>query len=642
MTTKPVTASYIDWEPAVSAQDIFRATVAFSFLSADAAGQLFWVELRPEEKGRCVIMMRTLAGECRELLPSPFSARSRVMEYGGMPYVVANGRVIFANFADQRLYALDSENPGIPQPLTTEKTGNGLLMKYLQPVVSPDGRWLVAACEVEDGSSEPMNALCVVDLQVTGLQEPRIIVKGADFYKQPTFSADGSRLAWLEWNHPCMPWDSTILTAAPFANGNIDAEDTCRIAGSTTSAVNDFAFSPGGEIRFVMDIKDSSPETICNFFNLYSWRDGVVRPLTHQTHEIAAFVNAGKRVLALIYREGSPSLAWIDPVTGQLTDLQTPFSAVNKPVLLGDRIAVVGTPADRPTQLALIDPNGQVEVLREASQSDLHHEDVSAPRRVSFPTADGGVCYGYFYPPKNRRYLAPEGELPPVRVLVHGGPTGMARPGFSRENVFWTSQGYAIFDVNYRGSLGFGRAYRDALLGNWGILDINDVRDGLIYLRQQRMIGDQAVVSGGSAGGYTVQRLLTEFPDMFATGASYFGIGNLVTLQNLTHKFEARYLEGLLGGPMSTHRQVFEDRSPINHLENLKSPMIIFQGSEDKVVPPENSREMAEILARKKVLHEYYEYKEEGHGFRQKANLVDSLEKEAVFFKKILRQKNRK
>ena len=640
MTTKPVTASYIDWEPAVSAQDVFRATVAFSFLSADAAGRLFWVELRPEEKGRCVLMMRTKTGECRELLPAPYSARSRVMEYGGTPYVAAHGQVIFANFVDQRLYSMPIDNSGMPQPLTPEKLSDGRLMKYMQPVVSPDGRWLVAACELEDGRSEPVNALCVLDLQVRGIQEPRILIQGADFYKQPTFAADGSRLAWLEWNHPAMPWDSTILKVAPFANGIIDSSEICQVAGSATAAINDFAFGSAGEISFVMDVKDSAPETICNFFNLYSWRDGVLRPITRQTHEIAAFVNAGKRLLALVYREGSASLAWVDPVTGFLSELPTPFVAVNRPVFSGERIAVVGTPAGRPTQLALLDNTGQIEVLREASQSDLHPDDVSAPERVAFPTADGGTCYGYFYPPKNSRYKAPKGELPPVRVLVHGGPTGMARPGFTRENVFWTSQGYAIFDVNYRGSLGFGRVYRDALLGNWGILDIDDVRDGLKYLRAQGMIGAQAVVSGGSAGGYTVQRLLTQFPEMFATGASYFGIGNLVTLQNLTHKFEARYLEGLLGGPMTTHRQVFEDRSPINHLEKLKSPMIIFQGSEDKVVPPENSREMAEILARKKITHEYYEYPEEGHGFRQKANLVDSLEKEAAFFKKILQQNN--
>ncbi|HPT45407.1 MAG TPA: hypothetical protein PLM07_05855, partial [Candidatus Rifleibacterium sp.] len=341
MTTKPVTASYIDWEPAVSAADVFRATVAFSFLSADDAGRLFWVELRPEEKGRCVLMMRTTAGDCCELLPAPYSARSRVMEYGGMPYIAAHGRVIFANFADQRLYWLPIDNSAPPQPLTPEKLSDGRLMKFMQPVVSPDGRWLVAACELEDGRSEPVNALCVLDLLVKGIQEPRILVQGADFYKQPTFAADGNRLAWLEWNHPAMPWDSTILTVAPFADGNIDKDEICKVAGSTTAAVNDFAFSPAGEIRFVMDVKDSAPETICNFFNLYSWRDGVLRVVTRQTHEIAAFVNAASRVLALIYREGLPSLAWVDPVSGLMSDLPTPFVAVTRPVFFGERIAVV-------------------------------------------------------------------------------------------------------------------------------------------------------------------------------------------------------------------------------------------------------------------------------------------------------------
>ncbi|MBU1105682.1 MAG: prolyl oligopeptidase family serine peptidase [Candidatus Riflebacteria bacterium] len=639
MSQKPVVASYVDWKPAISAQDVFSSTVSFSFLSTDGEGSLFWVELRPEEKGRCVLMMRTTGGEIRELLPAPYSARSRVMEYGGMPYVAGHGRIVFANFTDQRLYGLSLDQPGDPQPLTPERNADGRMMKFMQPVISPDGRWLVAAYELEGGSDEPMNSLCVLDLNRDGLQEPRILVSGADFYKQPTFSPDGTSLAWLQWDHPFMPWNSTILQAVPFAEGNAVADKIQTVAGSTTVAVNDFAFSPEGELRFIMDTKNASPDSPENFFNLYTWRDGVVHPLTRKTQEISLVTHARNRILAMTFVDGASALTWIDDVTGELSTLESPFAAVSKPVSLGDCIATVGTPADRPAQLALIKLNGEVEILCEASESDLDPDDVSRAQPVSFPTEDGGTCHGYYYPPKNRCYQAPDGELPPVRVLVHGGPTGMTRPGFSRENAFWTSQGYAIFDVNYRGSLGFGRAYRDALLGQWGVLEINDVRDGLKYLRKQGLIGDKAVVSGGSAGGYTVQRLLTHFPDLFATGASHFGIGNLVTLQNLTHKFESRYLEGLLGGPMTTHRHVFEERSPINHLENLKSPMIIFQGSEDRVVPPENSREVAEILARKKIMHEYHEYEGEGHGFRQKINLVDSLEKEAGFFLKVLQRK---
>ncbi len=433
-----------------------------------------------------------------------------------------------------------------------------------------------------------------------------------------------------------MPWDSTFLKTAPLAEGSIDASRLELVEGSETVAVNDFSFSPKGELRFVMDMKWSSEDSADNYYNLYSWKDGQSTQLTDETLEISLFSHAADKILALTYANGASGLAWIDPATGVLSTIDNPFASVSKPVLTDDCIAVIATPADSPTKLVLLKPGVEVEVIRKAAETDLHPDDVSSSQLVSFFTKDGGICYGYYYPPKNRRYQAPEGELPPVRVLVHGGPTGMASPGFSCEKAFWTSQGYAVFDVNYRGSTGFGRAYRDALLGQWGVLEISDVRDGLEYLRKQRLIGDQAVVSGGSAGGYTVQRLLTFFPDMFAAGASHFGIGNLVTLQNLTHKFESRYLEGLLGGPMMTHRGVFEERSPINHLDKLKSPMIIFQGSEDKVVPPENSREIAMILARKKITHEYHEYEGEAHGFRNKENLVDSLAREARFFRTIL------
>lgn len=639
MSQNTVVASFTDWEPAISAQEVFRATVTFSFLSTDETGNLFWIELRPEEQGRCVLMMRTAGGEIRELLPSPFSARSRVMEYGGMPYVAAHDRVVFANFADQCLYVLSLTGSGVPQPLTPERSANGLLMKYMQPVVSPCGRWLVAAYEQEDGSKEPMNALCILDLHIAGIQEPRILVSGADFYKSPTFSPDGKRLAWLQWDHPFMPWDSTLLQIVPFAEGCVNSNQIQTIAGSNAATVNDFAFNPDGELYFLMDIKGAAADSSDNFFNLYAWKNGSKKRLTDEKRDIFLLLATQGKILAQIFDKGVPSLAMINTASGKLSPLSSPFASVTKPVMLGENIITIGTPPDRPAQLALLKTNGEVEILRESAQTDLHPEDISQAQHISFPTEDGGTCYGYYYPPRNRCYQAQEGDLPPVRVLVHGGPTGMTRPGFCRENTFWTSQGYAIFDVNYRGSFGFGRAYRDALLGQWGVLEINDVRDGLSYLRKQGLIGDQAVVSGGSAGGYTVQRLLTHFPEMFAAGASHFGIGNLVTLQKLTHKYESRYLEGLLGGPMTTHRHIFEDRSPINHLENLKSPMIIFQGSEDKVVPPENSREMADILARKKILHAYHEYSGEAHGFRQKKNLVDSLDKEAQFFRKILQKK---
>ncbi len=628
--------TYTSWEPACSAADVFRSGVNFSFLAGDSSGRLFWVESRPHEQGRCVVVMRDKDGKVDDLLPAPYSARSRVMEYGGMPYVAAADRVVFVNFSDQRLYEVNLRNVAAVRPLTPAKSSAGHLLKYMQPDISPDGRWLVAACEVEGASHEPENAICLLDLAAADIAQPKIIVSGADFYRKPVFSPDGKSIAWLQWNHPDMPWDSSLLQLAPFADGQIDKDAIVNIAGSRIACVNDFAFAADSRLFYVLDYKGAAPDSVDNFFNLYCSFNGRIERITNERRDFFQLFVCGESVVALVFDHGIPGLATIDAASGKTETIKTPFVSVSLPVLAGSRMATVGVFNDRPACLAFLAPEGSISLIRESAPADIAVADISAAEAIQFPTADGQTCYGYFYPPKNSRYQAPQGDLPPVRVLVHGGPTAMTRPGFSRQNAFWTSQGYAVFDVNYRGSFGYGRAYRDALLGQWGVLDIADVRDGLEWLKKQKKIGDIAVVSGGSAGGYTVQRLLTEFPGMFAAGASYFGIGNLVTLQKLTHKFESRYLEGLLGGSLADNPKVFAERSPINHLDKLESPMIIFQGSEDKVVPPENSREMAEILAQKQIRHEYHEYPGEAHGFRLEANLTDSLRREAAFFREVI------
>jgi dipeptidyl aminopeptidase/acylaminoacyl peptidase len=307
------------------------------------------------------------------------------------------------------------------------------------------------------------------------------------------------------------------------------------------------------------------------------------------------------------------------------------------PVPFQGKVYLAGVGAKSTARMLEISKDGAELVLKKSSEQDIEAKNISEAVPVTFPTEDGKTSHGYFYPPVNCGHKAPADEKPPVRVLVHGGPVGKTSPGFSKVKLFWTSQGYAVFDVNYRGSIGYGRAYRDALLKKWGILEIQDVKDGLAYLTRHGMISSAAVVSGGSAGGYTVQRLLTFYPELFAAGASYYGIGNLLTLQELTHKYESHYLERIIGGKLETHLEEYKDRSPINHLVDLKSPMIIFQGADDKVVPPETSMEMARILKEKGISYEYQEYPGEGHGFRKKENLVDSLKKEAKFFGRVLR-----
>jgi len=640
-----ITKSYLDWEPALTAKEVFQQSVGFSFLSSNPRGDLFWIESRPEEAGRCVLMMRDTFGETREITPAPFSARTRVMEYGGYPYAVTDDSVFFTHMKDQRIYHVNlKDKASFPVARTTEKTREGALAKYMELCVSPDGRWLAFALEKEvpsvqsDHASEPLNEIGLIDLNILEVQDAQTLAEGANFYKSPKFSPDGKSLAWLEWDHPFMPWDSTRAMEASFQSGRIS--ETRKVAGGDQASISCLAYAPNGELLLAMDHAQKSEKDCENYYNIYAAAKGALRTLTRELRDIQHF-RIGKSALCILaYDKGIAqhlSLEFNSNATLKSIPMQ-PVS-FSLPVPCGDHFYCVGTHAKAPAQILEVQKDGAQKVIKESSSTPVQESNISECLTLQFPTSDGEISHGFFYPPKNSQFIAPEHERPPVRVLVHGGPTGMTQPGFSKQLLFWTSQGYAVFDVNYRGSFGFGRKYRDALLKKWGVLEIQDVRDGLKFLRENNYISDKAVVSGGSAGGYTVQRLLTFYPDLFSTGASHFGIGNLVTLQKLTHKYESHYLEQLIGGTLENNLPEYENRSPINHLQHLKCPMIIFQGSEDKVVPPENSREMAEILKSKGIPYEYYEFPEEAHGFRKKENLITALEKEAQFFKKTLKSR---
>lgn len=636
MQTNPTEKSFIDWQSAIKPEEVFEQTVSFSYLSTDEKGRLFWVENRPEESGRSVLVVKTISGEIKDVIPKPFSARSRVFEYGGFPYVVFNDWAYFVNLADQRIYKINvNELQSPPIPLTTEKTKDGGLGKYADLTVSPDGRWLIFAYEKEIPKKEAKNEIGIIDLQSPGSQESTTLASGADFYKSPKFSPNGKSIAWLEWSHPYMPWDSTILFESKFENGKI--KEKSHVAGSKNSSISNICYLASGELIFGADFAGKSEMVFENFYNIYGYKAGKVRTITKELMDFQQFRCDSQKIFALTLKESAGQIIEVNPVNGDIKPIKVESVAFSVPVPFGDKLFFVGVMAKGPSQLLELSAEGLTKVIRKSSAQKIDERNVSEAKAISFPTEDGQKSYGYFYSPVNLNYKVPAGEKPPVRVLVHGGPTSMTQPGFSKQLLFWTSQGYAVFDVNYRGSIGFGRKYRDALLKKWGILEIQDVKDGLKYLREKNLISEKAVVSGGSAGGYTVQRLLTFYPDLFSAGASHFGIGNLVTLQKLTHKYESHYLEQLIGGNLETNLHEYEDRSPINHLSKLKSPMIIFQGSDDKVVPPENSREIADILKKKGITYEYYEYPGEDHGFRKKENLVDSLSKEALFFKKILK-----
>lgn len=648
---------YAHWKPIISAEDVYKKFTYFLYPQAFDTG-LFWIEGRPSEGGRFVLVMKNPKGEISDITPREFSVRTRVLEYGGQAYTVHGTDLYFVNFKDQRIYWQNLKNLQEVIPITPEKNKDGSLGKYMDLSVSPNGRWLIFAYEKEfhnktNEAKENQNYIALIDLEKTRkqnhnqqsesqqhspLDEPQIITSGANFYISPRFSSSGNRVAWLQWNHPYMPWYSTELYTSLFSNGKLIS--THQVVGGDESSVGSLTFANDDSLYFTMDKPHQKEDSPSNFYNIYCYKykgkesNGALSSITQSLAEYHNLIIHGDVITTVQIKNGNSSLKKIHIKEKRIEEFASTYEEFSS--LTGSKdnhiFAIARSSQDSPKLLDLTTNK----VVKSAYEVSINKEEIPPPQKVEFPTQDGRRAFGYLYLPKNSHYTAPQNEKPPVRVILHGGPTGGTSTSFSMSRIFWTSQGFAIFDVEYRGTTGYGRSYRDALKKKWGLLDVSDVKDGLQYLHEQKLIGDKAFVSGGSAGGYSVQRLLTYYPKLFQGGASYFGIGNLVTLQKLTHKFESQYLSQLIGGTLNDNLKEYQERSPINHLDKLESPMIIFQGSEDKVVPPENSREMANILKQRGVYHEYVEYKGEGHGFIKKENLIDSLNKEAAFFKNIL------
>ncbi len=634
-------ASFLDWKPLVSAEQVFSDVVGLSEIVVDG-NTVYWVELRIADKGRYVIVKRDERGEMIDITPPGYTVRSRVHEYGGGVYTVHEGIVYFVNFEDQRLY---KQHGSEVIALTPEKNKDGSLGKYASLCVSEDGKTLVFVYEKEHAEKENENFIGALDLSDSSVREPTIIASGRDFYADPIFYKS-EKLAWLEWNHPHMPWDSTELVSAQVDGITVSSKKI--IAGGEGISVCHPKFDADGVLYFVMDEAGKEEADPKNWWNIYCYDNNTVQPVTSDLAEYGAphwvfgqssySFFADNTLVATKKNKGSDELIVIDPQSkkARVVDIGYDHFAYVQVTAVGDVICI-GSSAEKGPSVIRIDLADQkVEVIRK--NSSITVKEMSRAELVSYPTKDGEKAYGYLSLPKNSFYTAPAEEKPPLLVLAHGGPTSNTSGAFSLIKQFWTSSGYAIMDVDYRGSTGYGRAYRDALLAKWGLIDAQDVADAVTHLAEKGLVnGSQVAIRGGSAGGYMVQRELTEYPDLFAVGASYFGIGNLITLVEQTHKFEARYIENLVGPRLSESEQEYKDRSPINHLDKLKAPMIILQGSEDKIVTPDCSREMALILKEKGILHEYIEYEGEAHGFRTKENNIDALTKEAAFYRRVFK-----
>jgi dipeptidyl aminopeptidase/acylaminoacyl peptidase len=558
-----------------------------------------------------------------DAIPDGFSARSRVHEYGGGAAIVSAGTVFFINFDDQRVYRVER---GAEPVAVTDDSGD----RHADLFHDRARNRLLAVREqhTADGVS---NELVSIDLE-TG--ESTVLVAGHDFVSNPRVSPDGGTLCWVAWDLPDMPWDAAALWIA-----DVDADGTLagtrRIAGGDGVSVFQPVWAPDGTLVFAADPN--------GWWNLHRW-DGAGVSVVHamdaefglpqwvfgmRTTDIGSSV----RVVTAYTRDGEWHLAEVE---GQeLRALAVPYTDISAPQWVGDKLVFIGSSATSASSIVLFDPaTGDTEILRTALSVDLDPAFFSVPEPVTFDTAGGAQAYGFYYPPRSATHAADPDERPPLIVRGHGGPTGQTSPSFSLAIQYWTSRGFAVLDVNYRGSTGFGRAYREALYGQWGSADVDDMVYGAKHLVSAgRADPDRLAIRGGSAGGYTALAALA-FRDAFSAGASLYGIGDLMTLARDTHKFESRYLD-LLIGPLPETEALYRDRSPIEHVDALNCPVIFLQGADDKVVPPNQAEAMVDALDAKGIPVAYVLFEGEGHGFRKAGNVSRALESELAFYGRV-------
>ncbi len=617
---------YGSWPSPISSDLIVRKGVGFGPTQITADG-VYWLESRANEGGRSVVV-GLRAGGTADLVPEGFNARTMVHEYGGGSYLVDGDVLYFANFSDQRIYRRDAGTP--PRPITA--AGD---VRYADFAIDPTRARLI--CVREDHRVAGRQAEnTIVAIATDGDEFGQVLVSGNDFYSTPRLSPDGRRICWLTWNHPNMPWDGTELHVADIlADGSLGPDQL--VAGGPDESIFQPSWSPDGVLHFVSDRS--------GFWNLYALRQGGAENLQPLDAEFGvpqwqfAMATYGYsalgRIVCTFARDGRDHLAELDEASGTFREIPLPYTVIGGLSVGPGKAAFIGaSPTERLAVVALDLATYQIEVLRPASDEQIDPGYLSAAEPITFPTGDGEVAHAFYYAPKNRDVQAPQGNLPPLIVMSHGGPTGGASPSLNLQVQYWTSRGFAVVDVDYRGSAGYGRAYRDRLKGDWGIVDVEDCENAALHLiRQAKADPERVAIRGGSAGGYTTLAALST-RDTFKAGASLFGIGDLEIFTGDTHKFESRYMDSLVG-PYPAKRDVYRDRSPINHLAGFTAPCIFFQGLDDKIVPPNQAELMAAALREKGVPVALVMYPGEGHGFRKAENIKRTLDLEFYFYSRI-------
>ena len=624
---RPQVTPYGSWRSPITSQLVASGTVRLRQIALDGE-DIYWNETRPTEGGRDVIVRRTPDGQTSDMTPTQLNARTRVHEYGGGAFAVIDGTIYLCNFADQRIYRQEPGAP--PHPITPEAD-----LRYADIAIDRRRSRIICVREDHTGAGcEPVNTL--VSLKLEGGKGGQVLVSGNDFYSSPRLSPDGSHLAWLTWNHPDMPWDGTELWVGELrVDGSLGRLE--QVAGGIDESILQPEWSPDSILYFVSDRS--------GWWNLYCWFQGQIKPLCEMKTDFGrphwvfgmssyAFESAGC-IICVYTEQGMWRLASLDTATGKIELIEIPYTDIrNLRASPGLAVFIAGSPTEPPSIVRFDLARHRIEVLRRSSDVKVDAEYLSIPKAIEFPTEKGLTAHAFFYAPRNRDHAGPSGERPPLLVISHGGPTAATSTVLSWGIQYWTSRGIAVLDVNYGGSSGYGRAYRQRLNGQWGVVDLDDCVNGARTLVEiGKVDGNRLAIRGGSAGGYTTLCALT-FRNIFKAGASYFGLSDLETFVKDTHKFESRYLDRLIG-PYPERRDLYKERSPIHFVDQISCPIILFQGLEDKVVPPNQAELMFKALREKGLPVAYVPFDGEQHGFRRAENIKRSLDAELYFYSKI-------
>jgi dipeptidyl aminopeptidase/acylaminoacyl peptidase len=616
------TAPFGSWKSPITSELIASGVIGLGQIVLDG-DNVYWVEQRPQEAGRNVVVKLAGDGIVDDVTPTPFNVRTRVHEYGGGAYTVADDIVFFCNFADQRVYQQVAGSA--PEPITAARE-----VRFADFAFDRGRNRLICVREDHTGTSV-INSLVAIDL-ADGSE--RVLTEGSDFYSSPRLSPDGKRLAWLSWNHPNMPWDGCELYLADVGPEGVLAKSSL-VAGSGSESIFQPEWSPNGVLYFVSDRT--------GWWNLYRWQDETIEPLCLMQAEFAGaqwvfglstYAFESKRRMVVSYsRDGTSHLGVLDTSSLKLEPITTSYTDVSFVRAKENAVVFVGASArEMPAVVQVAFDEGAVKVLKRSSEATLDFE--STPRAIEFPTENENTAHGFYYPPVNPNYRGPQGELPPLIVISHGGPTASTTNALNLRIQYWTSRGFAVLDVNYGGSTGYGREYRQRLNGEWGVVDVDDCVNGAMHLvKAGEVDGNKLIIRGQSAGGYTTLCALT-FRSVFKAGASYYGVSDLEALDQDTHKFESHYNATLIG-PYPEQRDVYIARSPIHFPEQVHCPVIFLQGLEDKVVPPNQAETMFNAVREKGLPCTYIVFEGEQHGFRRAENIKRALDAELYFYSKV-------